>query len=108
MSIERTIIIIAIVAAVTVAIRFLPFIVFAGRETPKVIVYLGKVLPCAIMGMLVVYCLKGVSFTEAKGFLPELIASAAVVVSYIIKKNTLISILIGTVCYMLLVQFVFV
>ena len=108
MSIERTIIIIAIVAAVTVAIRFLPFIVFAGRETPKVIEYLGKVLPCAIMGMLVVYCLKGVSFTESKGFLHELIASAAVVVSYIIKKNTLISILIGTVSYMLLVQFVFV
>ena len=89
MSIERTIIIIAIVAAVTVAIRFLPFIVFAGRETPKVIEYLGKVLPCAIMGMLVVYCLKGVSFTESKGFLPELIASAAVVVSYIIKKTLL-------------------
>ena len=108
MSIERSVIIVAIVSAVTVAIRFLPFIFFAGRETPKVIVYLGKVLPCAIMGMLVVYCLKGVSFTEAKGFLPELIASAAVVVSYIIKKNTLISILIGTVSYMLLVQFVFV
>ena len=103
-----TVIAIAIIALVTMAIRFAPFVFLSGKKTPKVITYLGKVLPYAIMGMLVVYCLKGVSFTSLSGFLPELIAGAVVVVSYLIKRNTLISIIIGTVCYMILVQVVFV
>ena len=107
MSQNKTIIAIAIIAAVTIAIRFLPFIIFKGRETPKTITYLGKVLPYAIMGMLVVYCLKNVSFSSVGTFLPELIAGAVVVGSYIWKRNTLISIIGGTVCYMLLVQLVF-
>ena len=94
-------------AAVTVLLRALPFLVMGSRPTPKVITYLGSVLPYAVMGMLVVYCLKGVSFRSPAGFLPELIASAVVVGSYLWKKNTLLSIVGGTVCYMLLVQFVF-
>lgn len=99
--------VIAAVAAVTVFVRFLPFILFKNN-TPDIVIYLGKVLPSAIMAMLVVYCLKGVSFTELKGFMPELISLFAVFVLYKLKHNTLLSILCGTVCYMLLVQKIFV
>lgn len=100
--------IIAVAGAVTLMLRFLPFLVFGGkRETPPYIVYLGKVLPYAIMGMLVIYCLRGISFTAAANFLPELIACAVVVLAHVWKRNTLLSIISGTVCYMLLVQFVF-
>jgi len=96
------------VAAVTVLLRFLPFVVFSGnRETPAFVSYLGKVLPYAIMGMLVVFCLKGVTLTRFPHGIPELIACALVVVLHIWRRNTLISILGGTVCYMILVQCVF-
>ena len=70
--------------------------------------YLGKVLPFAIIAMLMVYCLKGTSLLEWPYGLPELIAVAAVVVLHLWKKNTLLSIGVGTVLYMLLVQFVFI
>ena len=100
--------IIAVAGAVTLLLRFLPFLIFGGkRETPPYIVYLGKVLPYAIMGMLVIYCLRGISFTAAANILPELIACAVVVLAHVWKRNTLLSIISGTVCYMLLVQFVF-
>ena len=100
--------IIAIAGAVTLLLRFLPFLIFGGkRETPPFIVYLGKVLPYAIMGMLVIYCLRGISFTAAANFLPELIACAVVVLAHVWKRNTLLSIISGTMCYMLLVQVVF-
>ena len=100
--------IIAVAGAVTLLLRFLPFLIFGGkRETPPFIVYLGKVLPYAIMGMLVIYCLRGISFTAAANFLPELIACAVVVLAHVWKRNTLLSIISGTVCYMLLVQVVF-
>ena len=100
--------IIVVAGAVTLLLRFLPFLIFGGkRETPPFIVYLGKVLPYAIMGMLVIYCLRGISFTAAANFLPELIACAVVVLAHVWKRNTLLSIISGTVCYMLLVQFVF-
>ena len=104
----QTISIVAVVALVTAALRFLPFIIFNGnKKTPKIIEKLGRTLPCAIMGMLVVYCLKGISFTSAAGFMPYLIAGAVVAILYIWKRNTLLSIVCGTVCYMLLVQLVF-
>ena len=100
--------IIIVAGAVTLLLRFLPFLIFNGkRETPPYIIYLGKVLPYAIMGMLVIYCLRGISFTAAANFLPELIACAMVVLAHVWKRNTLLSIISGTVCYMLLVQFVF-
>ena len=100
--------IIVVAGAVTLLISFLPFLIFNGkRETPPYIIYLGKVLPYAIMGMLVIYCLRGISFTAAANFLPELIACAVVVLAHVWKRNTLLSIISGTVCYMLLVQFVF-
>ena len=100
--------IIVVAGAVTLLLRFLPFLIFNGkRETPPYIIYLGKVLPYAIMGMLVIYCLRGISFTAAANFLTELIACAVVVLAHVWKRNTLLSIISGTVCYMLLVQFVF-
>ena len=100
--------IIVVAGAVTLLLRFLPFLIFNGkRETPPYIIYLGKVLPYAIMGMLVIYCLRGISFTAAANFLPELIACAVVVLAHVWKRNTLLSIISGTGCYMLLVQFVF-
>ena len=99
--------IIVVAGAVTLLIRFLPFLIFNGkRETPPYIIYLGKVLPYAIMGMLFIYCLRGISFTAAANFLPELIACAVVVLAHVWKRNTLLSIISGTVCYMLLVQVV--
>ncbi len=99
---------VAVVSAVTIFLRFLPFAVFSGnRKTPAFVVYLGKVLPYAIMGMLVVFCLKGVSLTAFPYGIPEAIACVLVVLLHIWKRNTLISILGGTVCYMVLVQVVF-
>ena len=99
---------IGVIALVTIALRFLPFLIFRGnRQTPKYVEYLGKVLPYAIMGMLVVYCLKGVSFTALSNWVPYLVASAAVVLLHLWKRNTLLSIITGTVLYMVLVQAVF-
>ena len=99
---------VAVIAAVTALIRFLPFAVWSGsRKTPDIINRLGIVLPYAIMGMLVVYCLKGVSFGEASGCLPELVSCLIVGITYVWRRNTLVSIVCGTVCYMLLVQTVF-
>lgn len=99
---------IAVIALVTAALRFLPFIVLSGnKKTPKIIEKLGLILPPAIMGMLVIYCLKGISFTALSGFLPPLISCAVVGILYIWKRNTLISIICGTVCNMILVQLIF-
>lgn len=99
---------VAVIALVTALLRFLPFILLGNnRKTPPIIEKLGRLLPYAIMGMLVVYCLKGVSFTSAEGFLPPLIASLVVGALYVWKRNTLASIIAGTLCYMALVQLVF-
>ena len=99
---------IALCALVTAALRFLPFLIFGeNRKTPPVVAYLGQILPFAIMGMLVVYCLKDVSFAAAPFGIPEAIGCAAVAGLHIWKRNTLLSIGAGTVIYMLLVQFVF-
>lgn len=97
---------IAVMALVTAMLRFLPFLVFRKR-TPAYIVYLGSVLPAALIGMLVVYCLKDVQITSAPHGLPELLATAAVVLLQAWKRNSLLSILAGTLLYMLLTQLVF-
>jgi len=100
---------IAVAALVTAALRFLPFLIFGeNRKTPAIIAYLGQVLPYAIMGMLVVYCLKDVSVTTAPFGIPEAIGCAAVAGLHIWKRSTLLSIGGGTVIYMMLVQFVFI
>lgn len=99
---------VAVVALVTAGLRFLPFLIFGeNRTTPPLITYLGKVLPYSIMGMLVIYCLKDVSLLSAPFGVPELIGCAVVVLLHIWKRNTLLSIGAGTLCYMLLVQLVF-
>lgn len=103
----HSVLLVAVVSLVTMLIRFLPFLVFSGRETPKFITYLGKVLPYAVMGMLCIYCLRGISFTAAPHGIPELISVALVALLHLRKRNTLLSIIGGTVCYMLLVQLVF-
>ena len=99
---------VAVIALVTAAIRFLPFWVFrGGRPVPTVVEKLGRVLPAAIMGMLVVYCLKGVSLSALSGWVPALVACLVTGALHIWKRNTLLSIIGGTVCYMILVQVVF-
>ena len=100
---------IVICGLVTQGLRFLPFAIFGGgRETPKYIAWLGEVLPYAIMGMLCVYCLKGVTFSSAAGWAPSAIAVALVVLLQAWRHNSLLSISAGTICYMILIQAVFV
>ena len=97
-----------VMAAVIAFTRFLPFLAFPeGRKTPKVITYLGNVLPYAIIGMLVVYCFKGVSVLRYPWGLPELAAAVFVAGTYVWLRNTLISVFGGVAVYMLLVQLVF-
>ena len=99
---------IAVISSVTILLRFLPFWLFGGkRKTPEIILYLGRVLPCAIMGMLVVFCLKNVSVYAPPHGIPEAAACAAVILLHVWKRNTLLSILGGTALYMFLVQMVF-
>ena len=100
--------IVAIAALVTIGLRFLPFVIFSGRKTtPPFVAYLGRVLPYAVMGMLVVYCLRNIQFASAPHGLPEIIACAVVAGLHLWKRSTLVSIVGGTACYMLLVQLVF-
>ena len=108
MTVTQQIITIALCVLGTVATRFLPFLVFSGdKPTPKYIQYLGKALPAAIFGMLVVYCLKNVSILTGSHGIPELISIVLVVALHLWRRQMLLSIAGGTVCYMLLVQFVF-
>ncbi len=108
MTVTEQIITIAILALGTMATRFLPFLIFRdNKPTPQYIQYLGKALPAAIFGMLVVYCLKSVNVLAYSYGLPELIAIAVTVGLHLWKRQTLLSIAGGTVCYMLLVQVVF-
>ena len=100
---------IAVCAAATMLTRFLPFLVFGSRggKVPEVVEYLGRTLPAAMMGLLVVYCLRNVDIAAAPHGLPELIALAVVTALHLWKRNVLLSIGAGTVVYMLLVKLVF-
>lgn len=90
---------------VTILLRELPYMLFKGdRPIPKWLEYLGKVLPFACMGMLLVYCLKDLSFTAVSGFVPELLACGVILLLYIWKKNALLCIIGGTVFYVVLVN----
>jgi len=100
---------VAVISVITIALRFLPFWIFGDKKkTPRFILKLSNVLPYSIMGMLVIYCLKDTRFTAFPYGLPELLAAAVVVLLHLWKKNTLLSVGVGTVVYMLLVQFIFV
>lgn len=108
MTLTQQLITILMVILGTMLTRYLPFLLFPGdKPTPKYIQYLGSVLPAAVFGLLVVYCLKNVSFLTGSHGIPELISIAVVVVLHLWKRQMLLSIAGGTVCYMLLVQFVF-
>lgn len=107
MTVPQHIITIAMCVLATMATRFLPFLIFSRGETPAVIRYLGKALPAAIFGMLVVYCLKGVQLTVAPHGLPELLAILFIIALHLWRRNTLLSIGGGTLFYILLVQLVF-
>ena len=106
---SRYVLISVIVCALcTQVTRWLPFLLFGGKkELPKLVRYLGVVLPAAIMAVLVVYCLKGITPLAYPYGLPELLSVALVVVFHAWKGNTLLSIGAGTACYMVLVQAVF-
>ena len=99
-------VLIAVMSAVTVLLRALPFLVFR-KKVPAYVSYRGRVLPPAIIGMLVIYCLKDTAVTAAPFGAPELIAGALVVILQAWKRSTLLSILSGTAVYMLLIQLVF-
>ena len=98
----------AVVAIVTALLRFAPFLLFRdGKKAPPAVGRLGALLPCAVMGMLVVYCLRNVSLTARPYGLPELLGCAVTAGLYLWRRSSLLSIAGGTVCYMLLVQLVF-
>ncbi len=108
MTLSQQVITILMVVAGTMLTRFLPFLLFpAGKPTPKYIQYLGNVLPAAVFGLLVVYCLKNVNIFTGSHGIPELLAIALVIVLHRWKRQMLLSIAGGTICYMLLVQLVF-
>ena len=99
---------VGVCVAATVLTRFLPFLLFSSRKpTPAYVRYLGRALPGAIFGMLVVYCLKGVNPMVYSHGLPEALAIALTVILHLWKRQMLLSIAGGTVCYMLLLQYVF-
>ncbi len=105
---SHSLLLIAVMSAITAAIRFMPFVIFRSDEKlPKSVKYLGSVLPGAVMGMLAVYCFKSVSVFTPPHAAPELIAASVVAGTYLWRRNTLISIGAGTVLYMVLVQTVF-
>lgn len=99
---------IAVMAAVTFLTRALPFLLFdRGDHPPRIVLYLGQVLPPAIIAMLIVYCLKGISFASPAGWVPSLLAGLTALLLHIWKGNDLVSIFGATVLYMALVQMVF-
>lgn len=108
MTINQQVITILMAVAATMVTRFLPFILFSkGDRTPPFVRYLGRVLPPAVFGLLVVYCLKNLSVLVYPYALPEIIAIAAVVLLHLWKRQMLLSIFSGTLCYMVLLQLVF-
>ncbi|MBR5438329.1 MAG: AzlD domain-containing protein [Clostridia bacterium] len=108
MSVNEKLLTISAMFLATIIMRFIPFVLFPdNKPTPKFILYLGKVLPAAVFGFLIIYCLKNVSIFSGTHGIPELIAIVITAAAHLWKKQMLISIAAGTVSYMLLVQFVF-
>lgn len=105
---RHAMIIILVMGVMTLATRILPVLIFGrGEKVPDYIMYLGRVVPYTAMGLLIVYCLKDVQILEAPHALPEIISLAAVCLTYLWKRNSIFSVVIGTVLYMILVQRVF-
>mgnify|MGYP000845724157 FL=1 len=109
MTLTQQLIVIALAVTATLLTRFLPFVLFpARRPVPSYVRYLGEVLPAAVFGLLVVYCLRDVGWTQGWHGAPELISILVVVALHLWRRQMLLSIAGGTICYMLLVQLVFV
>lgn len=109
LTMQQSLMLILVIAVTTFLTRVTPFILFpANKKTPKYIAYIGDVLPYAIIAMLIVYCLKGVSIAANPFGLPEFISIIVIVMLHLWKKNTLLSIGGGTILYMTLVQYIFV
>lgn len=105
---KEALLIILVVAVCTLITRLIPFVLFGGkRQVPKAITYLGNILPPAIMATLVVYCLKGADLFSASHGIPEFVSVAVTAALHVWKRNVLLSIAAGTLCYMFLVQIVF-
>ena len=96
--------VIGVIAIVTWFLRAFPFLLFGSRPLPKIVQYLGKALPPAIMTVLVIYCLRNTTFSQSPYGIPELVACALVVVLQIVRKNMYLSIIAGTICYMVLMR----
>lgn len=108
-SVTQAISMIAVASVFTFATRLVPFALFGkSKQPPQMVVYLGKLLPPAVIAILIVYCLKSVMWTSAASILPQLISAAVVVLLHLWKHSSLLSIGAGTVCYMVLVQTIFV
>lgn len=107
MTTQQQIITVAVMGIAVMLTRFLPFALFQGRRTPRYVHYLGTMLPAAVFGMLVVYCLKDVRFTTGYHGLPELIAIIITVAVHVWRRQMLWSIAAGTIAYMVLVQTLF-
>lgn len=106
---EKAILVILVAAVCTFATRLFPFALFGGKkEVPKFVKYLGDILPVAIIGILIIYCLRDFMNGDINIILPQLIAVAATALVHLWKRNTLLSIAVGTIGYMLLIHFVFV
>jgi len=105
---SHAIIVMVAMGIATIATRILPVVIFGrGKKVPDYILYLGKVVPYTAMGLLIVYCFKDLSISEAPHALPELIGMIIVVATYLWRRNTILSVVIGTVAYMVMVQFIF-
>ncbi len=108
LSVKQTVIVVLVAAVCTFATRLFPFALFGGKkEVPKFVSYLGDILPTAIIGVLIVYCLKDFTGGDINVILPQIIAVALTAGVHLWRKNTLLSIAVGTIGYMLLINFVF-
>lgn len=105
-NVTRTLCVLLVCAIITFASRVLPFLIFRNKQVPGLVTYLGKVLPMAIMCVLVFYCVRSVSFQSPGGYLPEVLALAVTAAIHLWRKNTFLSIFCGTACYMLLLHFI--
>lgn len=103
----HTLLLIAVIAVISFILRAAPFILFRSGHTPAIVTYLGRVMPPAVIGMLVIYCFADIDFTRWQAFLPALIAALIVIILHIWKRNSLVSIGAGTVAYMLMIQLIF-
>ncbi len=107
-NVGHTILIIGIAAVCTIFLRAVPFLIFGGkRAVPEGIRYLGNYLPAAIMAVLAIYCLRNIQLFRGNHGVPELIATGLVILLHSWKKNILLTVFLSTMCYMIMIQFIF-